>query len=41
MYVANYLSIIVFLFCNDSISDSTMYIMVLLYYVEYKDNICL
>ena len=25
MYVANNLSIIVFLFCNDSIADSTMH----------------
>ena len=41
MYVANNLSIIVYLFCNDSIADSTMHIMVYLYYVKYKDNICL
>ena len=42
MYVANNLSIIVFLFCIDSIEDLTMHIMVyLLYYVYYKDNICL
>ena len=33
MYVANNQSIIVFLFCNDSIADSTMHIMVYLYYV--------
>ena len=41
MYVANNLR---FLFCIDSacIDDSTMHIMVyLLYYVYYKDNICL
>ena len=33
MYVANNQSINGFLFCNDSIADSTMYIMVYLYYV--------
>ena len=33
IYVANNLSIIVFLFCNDSIADSTMHIMGKLYYV--------
>ena len=33
MYVANNQSIIVFSFCNDSIADSTMHIMVYLYYV--------
>ena len=33
MYVANNQSIIVLLFCNDSIADSTMHIMVYLYYV--------
>ena len=34
MYLANNLSIIVFLFCIDSIGDSTMHVMVhLLYYV--------
>ena len=33
MYVANNLSIIVYLFCNASIADSTMHIMVYLYYV--------
>ena len=33
MYVANNLSIIVSLFCNDSIADSTMDIMMYLYYV--------
>ena len=33
MYVANNQSIIVFLFGNDSIADSTMHIMVYLYYV--------
>ena len=33
LYVANNQSIIVFLFCNDSIADSTMHIMVYLYYV--------
>ena len=35
MYVANNQSIIVFLFCNDSIADSTMHIdrMVYLYYI--------
>ena len=34
MYVANNQSIIVFLFCNDYIADSTMHnIMVYLYYV--------
>ena len=33
MYVENNLIIIVFLFCNDSIADSTMHIMVQLYYV--------
>ena len=33
MYVANNQSIIVFLFCNDSIADSTMHIMAYLYYV--------
>ena len=33
MYVANNQSIIVLLFCNDSIADSTMNIMVYLYYV--------
>ena len=33
MYVANNLSIIVFLFCNDSTAHSTMHIMVYLYYV--------
>ena len=33
MYVANNQSIIVFLFCNDAIADSTMHIMVYLYYV--------
>ena len=27
MYVANNLSIIMFLFCNDSIADSTMHII--------------
>ena len=37
----NNLSIIVFLFCNDSIADSTMHIMVYLYYLLYKDNIWL
>ena len=44
MYVANNLSIIVFLFCIDSIVDSTMHIMVyLLHYVQnvYIDNMCL
>ena len=40
MYVANKLSIIVFLFCIDSIVDSTMHIMVyLLYYVHYNIKI--
>ena len=34
MYVANNLSIIVHLFCNDSIADSTMHIMVYLCYVH-------
>ena len=33
MYVANNQSIIVFLICNDPIADSTMHIMVCLYYV--------
>ena len=33
MYVANNQRIIVFLFYNDSIADSTMHIMVYLYYV--------
>ena len=33
MYVANNQTIIVFLFCNDFIADSTMHIMVYLYYV--------
>ena len=33
MYVANNQSIIVFLFCIDSIADSTMHIIVYLYYV--------
>ena len=33
MYVANNQSIIVILSCNDSIADSTMHIMVSLYYV--------
>ena len=33
MYVANNQSIIVGFFCNDSIADSTMHIMVYLYYV--------
>ena len=33
MYVANNQSIIVSLFRNDSIADSTMHIMVYLYYV--------
>ena len=33
MYVANNQSIIVFLFSNDSIADSTMHTMVYLYYV--------
>ena len=34
MYVANSESIIVFLFCNDSIADSTMHnILVYLYYI--------
>ena len=33
MYVANNQSIIVSLFCNDSIADSTMHIMAHLYYV--------
>ena len=36
MYVANNQSIIVFLFCNDSIADSTMHIMVYLYYYNIK-----
>ena len=31
MYVANNQSIIVSLFCNDSIADSTMHIMAYLY----------
>ena len=31
MYVANNQSIIVFLFCNDSIADSTMLVMVYSY----------
>ena len=34
LYVANNLSITVFLFCNDSIADSTMHIMVYLCYVH-------
>ena len=33
MYVANNQSVIVSLFCNDSIADSTMHIMAYLYYV--------
>ena len=33
MYVANNQSIIVSLFCNDSIADSTMHTMAYLYYV--------
>ena len=33
MYGANNQSIIVSLFCNDSIADSTMHIMVYLYYI--------
>ena len=33
MYLANNQSIIVSLFCSDSIADSTMHIMVYLYYV--------
>ena len=33
MYVANNVSVIVFLFCSDSIADSTMHIMVYLYYL--------